>query len=209
MIYIFNRLPPCPTQHYCIPPLRFSQVWLRRRPRRNARKLATGRRSFWCFLRSMKEMSLEVSRRVAAGAMLGFSQGSSRRQTCAVGRLQGSPWSKTHRKSRAAWLTPRKYSSGKLKSRRQMLRQVSSTLSSRNGDAPLSMTYASTPRLQRSEVRAAGSPNTSSGDENSGLPSRGWMWGMLERCAASPKSVSLTRGWVDVCSNNTFSGWKT
>lgn len=81
-------------------------VWLRRRLRRNAWKLATGRKSFWCFLRSIKEISLEVSRRAVLEVVSGCSQNSSWRQTCAEGRLHGSPWSNMHIKSRAAWLTP-------------------------------------------------------------------------------------------------------
>lgn len=63
------------------------------------------------------------------------------------------------------------------------------------------------PKLQMSDVSEAGCPRTSSGAENSGLPSRGWMYEEAGfSCTASPKSVSLITGCEDACSTTMFSG---
>lgn len=138
--------------------------------------LRIGRTSFWCLRRSMKEVSLDVSRTPAPlPPPWPACSHCSWRASAAEGRLAGSSCRRKHTNSLAFWLTPLKQSSGKLKSSRQMFRQVSSTLSSRKGDTPLRSTYVSTPTLHVSEVREMGFPRMISGAANSGFPSNWWM----------------------------------
>lgn len=105
--------------------------------------LVMGLTSCSCLLLSMK-----VANRVVSRGVLEYSPPCAPprpthgccRQEVALGLFLWSCCSTEDTKSLAAWLTSRKYSSGKQKSRRQMLTQVSSGDSSRNGETPLSIT---------------------------------------------------------------------
>lgn len=100
--------------------------------------------SLWCFLRSTKSASRAVLMGLGRsaelrGAQAFFIQGQSA-HCWAVGRLLTSSTSMERTRSLASEEMPAKYSSGKQKSLRTMLEQVSSWLSSRKGETPLSST---------------------------------------------------------------------
>jgi hypothetical protein len=72
--------------------------------------------------------------------MLGFLFNHSINKSTGLHTHAASNTSRAEMKSFASPETPQKYSSGKQKSRRTMFEHVSSRLSSRNGEMPLSIT---------------------------------------------------------------------